>query len=118
MPLTITTREANGVTILDLSGKIVLGEESASLRERIKQLLADNKKKVLLNLENVGFIDSAGVGTLVAAYTTIKANEGELKLVNLTKKFRETLQITRLLTVFEVYDTEAHALDSFKQAPR
>lgn len=114
MTLTITTREKDGVAIVDLNGKIVLGEESNALREQVKQLLAANKKKILLNLEKVSFIDSAGVGTLVAAFTSTKAQEGELKLVNLTKKFRETLQITRLLTVFEAYDSEAEALASFQ----
>lgn len=114
MTLTIATRETGGVTIVDLSGKIILGDESNALREQVKQLLAANKKKILLNLGGVSFIDSAGVGTLVASFTSTKAQDGELKLVNLTKRFRETLQITRLLTVFEAYDAEPEALASFK----
>ena len=114
MTLTINTREAGGVTILDLSGKIILGDESMALREAVKQLLATNKKKIVLNLGEVSFIDSAGVGTLVASYTSSKARDGELKLTNLTKRFKETLQVTRLLTVFEVYESEAEALASFK----
>lgn len=113
MPLTINTREDKGVTILDLGGKIVLGDESGGLRERVKQLLAENKKKLLLNMERVSFIDSAGVGTLVAAYTSAKAQGGQLKMCSLTKRFQETLQVTRLITVFEVYPGEAEALASF-----
>lgn len=114
MALKITNREANGVTIIDLEGKIILGEECNQLRERIKQLLAGNRKKILLNLGNISFIDSAGVGTLVSAYTSTKAQDGQLKLVNLTKKFQETLQVTRLLTVFETYQNEADAVASFR----
>lgn len=114
MPLAIKTRKADGVTILDLKGKIVLGEETSSLREQIKQLLGANETKMVLNMGNVSYIDSAGVGTLVAAFTSAKAQGGQLKMANLTKKFRETLQVTRLLTVFETYDSEADALASFK----
>ncbi len=114
MPLAIKTRKADGVTILDLKGKIVLGEETSSLREQIKQLLGASEAKMVLNMENVSYIDSAGVGTLVAAFTSVKAQGGQLKMANLTKKFRETLQVTRLLTVFETYDSEADALASFK----
>ncbi len=114
MPLAIKTRKADGITILDLKGKIVLGEETSSLREQIKQLLGASETKMILNMGNVSYIDSAGVGTLVAAFTSAKAQGGQLKMANLTKKFRETLQVTRLLTVFETYDSEADALASFK----
>ncbi len=114
MPLAIKTRKADGVTILDLKGKIVLGEETSSLREQVKQLLGASETKMVLNMGNVSYIDSAGVGTLVAAFTSAKAQGGQLKMANLTKKFRETLQVTRLLTVFETYDSEADALASFK----
>lgn len=114
MSLTITTRESGGVTILDLNGKLILGDECGALREQVRQLLAANQKKILLNLANVSFIDSAGVGTLVASYTSTKAQDGELKLANLTKRFKETLQVTRLLVVFEAYDNEAEAVASFK----
>ncbi|MFQ5817915.1 MAG: STAS domain-containing protein [Terriglobia bacterium] len=114
MPLKITKREVGGVAILDLDGKIILGEECNQLRERVKQLLAAGKKKVLLHLGNVSFIDSAGVGTLVAIYTSTKAEDGQLKLVNLTKKFQETLQVTRLLTVFETFTNEGEAVASFQ----
>lgn len=114
MPLEIKLREAKDVTILDLSGKLVLGKESAALRERIKQLLAEGHKKLLLNLANVNFIDSAGVGTLVASFTTARSAGGELKLLHLTKKFQETLQTTRLLSVFETYSEEAEAVAKFQ----
>jgi len=114
VPLKITSREVNNVIVLDLEGKLILGEECNALREQVKQFLAANKKKILLNLGNVSFIDSAGVGTLVSVFTSTKAQEGELKLVNLTKKFYETLQVTRLLTVFEVFTNEAAAFASFK----
>ncbi|MBI2956226.1 MAG: STAS domain-containing protein [Acidobacteria bacterium] len=114
MPLGIKSRQAGGVTVLELSGKIILGEESSSLRERIRELLANGQNKILLNLENVTFIDSAGVGTLVSSFTSARAQGAQLKLANLTRKFRETLQVTRLLTVFEVFDQEADALASFK----
>lgn len=114
MPLKITPREAGEVTILGLDGKIVLGEESNLLRERVKELLNAGKKKILLNLGNISFIDSAGVGTLVSAFTSAQAQNGQLKLMNLTKKFQETLQVTRLLTVFETFTSEPEALASFK----
>ena len=114
MRLTFNLRESSGVTIIALSGRIVLGDESNALREKIKELLAANKKKIVLNLADVSFIDSAGVGTLVAAYASAKAQAGEMKLANLTKKSRQTLQVTALITVFDVYDSEADALASFK----
>lgn len=114
MPLDIQVRESKDVTILDLKGKIILGQESASLRETIRNLLNEGKKKILLNLGNVSFIDSAGVGTLIASFTTARAAGGELKLNKLTQKFRETLQVTRLLTVFETYDEEAEAIRQFQ----
>jgi anti-sigma B factor antagonist len=114
MALNFTSREIKGVTILDLSGKIVLGRESQSLRERVKQLLEEGKKKILLNLANITFIDSSGVGALVSAYTSARAQGGDLKLTRLTEKFQETLMVTRLLTVFEVYDNEADAVAKFQ----
>ena len=114
MSLMIKTRDSGGVTIIDLQGRLVLGDECNQLREQVKTLLAANQKKIVLNLAEVSFIDSAGVGTLVASFTSAKAQEGEMKMANLTKKFKETLQITRLLTVFEVYESEAEAVASFK----
>ena len=114
MPLDIQTREVNGVTLVELVGKIILGEESSALREKIKDLIAAGKTKILLNLARISFIDSAGVGTLVSAYTSARSQGGEVKLSSLTKKFRETLQVTRLLTVFEVFDDDQAAVASFK----
>jgi len=115
VPLDIQTREVNGVTLVELSGKIILGEESSALREKIKDLIATGKTKLLLNLARISFIDSAGVGTLVSAYTSARSQGGEVKLSSLTKKFRETLQVTRLLTVFEVFDDDAAGIASFRK---
>jgi len=114
MALNFASREIKGVTILDLSGKIVLGRESQALRERVKQLLEEGKKKILLNLGNITFIDSSGVGALVSAYTSARSQGGDLKLTNLTEKFQETLMVTRLLTVFEVYGDEGEAIGHFQ----
>ena len=114
MPLDIQLREAGGVTVLDLKGQVVLGPESAALREAIRKLLDEGKKKLLLDFGDVGFIDSAGVGTLVAAFTTARTVGAELKLSRLTPRFRKTLQVTRLLSVFEIYDDEAEALRHFQ----
>jgi len=115
VPLDIQTREVNGVTLVELSGKIILGEESSALREKVKDLIASGKTKILLNLARISFIDSAGVGTLVSAYTSARSQGGEVKLSSLTKKFRETLQVTRLLTVFEVFDDDAACIASFRK---
>lgn len=115
MPLDIQTREVNGVTLVELSGKIILGEESSALREKVKDLIASGKTKILLNLARISFIDSAGVGTLVSAYTSARSQGGEVKLSSLTKKFRETLQVTRLLTVFEVFDDDDAGIASFRK---
>lgn len=114
MPLEIQVRVSKDVTILDLKGKIILGAESAALRDAVRKLLDDGKKKILLNLGNVSFIDSAGVGTLVASFTSARSSGGEMKLCKLTQKFRETLQVTRLLTAFETYDDEAEAIRQFQ----
>jgi anti-sigma B factor antagonist len=113
MNLTTTRREIDGVTVLDVNGRIVLGEESSMLRESLKQLATNGQKKVLLNLSGVSYIDSSGLGALVSGFTTISGQHGEMKLVNLTNKVRDLLQITKLLTVFEVYDDEATAIKSF-----
>jgi anti-sigma B factor antagonist len=111
--LTITVGEVDGVTVLWLNGRIVLGEETSSLREKVKSLLAGGKKKLLMNMTNVTLIDSAGLGSLVAAYSTAKANGASLRLSNLGSKFSELLQITKLITIFEVSNTEADAIRSF-----
>ena len=109
----IKERVVGGVSILDLSGKIVLGEGDIQLKERIKDLLGDGQKRILLNLADVNYIDSAGLGTLIGAYTTVKREGGSLKLVNLTKRIQDLLAITKLITVFETFDSEAEALASF-----
>jgi len=112
--LKITDRVVDNVAVLELEGRIVLGEESNAMRERVKQLLAQNKKKIVLNMANVTYIDSAGLGTLVASFHSARTQGATLKLANLGQKFREVLQVTKLLTVFEVYDGEAAAVASFK----
>lgn len=113
MPLKMSDRMVGGVSVLDLEGRIVLGEESSALRERVKSLLGQDRKHIVLNMGNVSYIDSAGLGALVASYTSAKNQGAILKLVNLGQKFREVLQVTKLLTVFEVYDTEQAAISSF-----
>ena len=105
-------RQVEGVTILDLSGKITLGEASGQLRSAVQEALG-NSKKILLNLADVNYIDSAGLGELVSAYITVKNAGGELKLLNLTKKVRDLLVITKLVTVFDVKDDEQEAVKSF-----
>lgn len=114
MALKMTDREVNGITVVAMDGRIVLGEESSALRERIKSLLNDKKTKIVLDMGNVTYIDSAGLGTLVATYHSARQQGAAMKLVNLGQKFREVLQVTKLLTVFEVHDNEASALASFK----
>src|SRR5215510_8992974 len=109
----IDERIVNGVTVLDLKGKITLGEGDEALRERINQLLQKGSKKILLNLEGVPYIDSAGLGEVVRTYTTVSRQGGQLKLVNLTKRITDLLMITKLLTVFETFDTEQDALKSY-----
>src|ERR1700751_1044226 len=109
----ISERTAGDVTILDLSGKITIGEGSVKLREKVRQLLNDGKKKVLLNLGDVSYVDSSGIGELVSSYTTTNHNGGQLKLLNQTKKIHDLLTITKLLTVFESYDDEGQAVSSF-----
>ncbi len=105
-------RHVDGVTVLDLSGKITLGEASGKLRGAVQDALSGSKK-ILLNLADVNYIDSAGLGELVSAFTTVKNAGGELKLLNLTKKVRDLLVITKLLTVFDVKDNEGEAIKSF-----
>jgi anti-sigma B factor antagonist len=114
--LKMTSREVDGITVLTLEGRIVLGEESNALREQVKSLLAAGKRKIVLNMGQVTYIDSAGLGTLVAAHHTARTQGATLKLSNLGKKFQEILQVTKLLTVFEVYDSEAAAISSFSGA--
>jgi len=115
MALLIASREVDGVTILALDGRIVLGEESSALRQKVKDDLAAGKKKIILNVDKVDYIDSAGVGMLVAANHTAKSRGASLALCNLGSHFEGMLQITKLLTVFETYKTEADAVRSLSK---
>jgi anti-sigma B factor antagonist len=112
--LNIRERQAGDVTILDMDGKITIGEGSVAVRSAIRRLLEEGKKKILLNVAGVGYVDSSGIGELVSSYTTINREGGQLKLLNLTQKIQDLLAITKLLTVFDVYEDEASALNSFK----
>jgi anti-sigma B factor antagonist len=112
--LNIEERQAGDVTILDLDGEIRIGGGSTELRSAIRRLAADGKKKILLNLGRVRYIDSSGIGELIASYTTVQRDKGQLKLLNLTEKVQDLLVITKLLTVFDVYEDESEALRSFK----
>ena len=109
-----STRQVDGVTIVDLSGRITLGEGSVILRDTVKDLVGKGNKKILLNLGEVNYIDSSGIGELVSAFTSVRNQGGELKLLNLTKKVHDLLQITKLYTVFDVKDDETTAIKSFK----
>lgn len=112
--LNMKERQAGDVTVLDMDGKITIGDGSVALRSAVKRLLEEGKKKVLLNLAGVGYIDSSGIGELVSSYTSINNASGQLKLLNLTQKLQDLLTITKLLTVFDVYDSEAEALNSYQ----
>jgi anti-sigma B factor antagonist len=109
----IAERTVSDVTVLDLKGKMTLGEGDELLKDKINSLLASGKKKLVLNLEGVPYIDSAGLGEIVRTYTTVSRQGGSLKLLNLTKRIEDLLSITKLLTVFETFDTEAEAINSF-----
>jgi anti-sigma B factor antagonist len=109
-----SNRQVSGITVVDLSGRITLGEGSTVLREGVKDLLSKGQKKILLNLGDVTYIDSSGIGELVSAFTSVRNQGGELKLLNLTKKVHDLLQITKLYTVFDIKDDEAAAIQSFK----
>jgi len=111
--LKITDRVVDGVAVEVLEGRIVLGEESNALREKVKAMLAAGQKKVVLNMADVTYIDSSGLGTLVALHTSAKAQGSALKISNLGAKFTEILQVTKLVTVFDSYPTEAEAIGSF-----
>ena len=113
MSLKFNTRQVDGVTILDLSGRITLGEGSVTVRDAVKDALSKGSKSILLNLAKVDYIDSSGLGELVGAYTTVKNQGGELKLLHLTTKVHDLLQITKLYTVFDIKDDEASAISSF-----
>ena len=115
MALGINIRETQGIAVLELNGRLVLGQECDTLRNHVKQLLASNKKKIVLNLRKVNYSDSVGLGCLAAAFTSIRNQDGELKLIEPSKRVQEVLDLTRLNTIFEVYATEEDALASFKQ---
>lgn len=114
MALAIASRDVDGVTVLDLSGRITLGEGSVQARDAVRELIGRGQKNILLNLGEVNYIDSSGLGELVSAYTTAKNQGASLKLLNLTKKVKDVLQLTKLYTVFDIYDDEATAISSYK----
>jgi anti-sigma B factor antagonist len=113
MPLDIGKREVGHVTILDINGRIVLGDEIGDLRTAVRNLIAEGKKKIILNLAAVDYIDSSGVGELVGSFTTVRNAGGELKLLNLTQKVHDVLHVTKLYTVFDIKDDEFNAVKSF-----
>ena len=113
MSVKITNRQVGDVTVIDASGRITLGEGSSTVRDTIRDLTSSGKKKLLLNLGDVTYIDSSGIGELVSGYTSVTNQGGQLKLLNLTKRVQELLQITKLYTVFEVFDDEAAGVRSF-----
>jgi anti-sigma B factor antagonist len=110
----ISRRESGGVTIIEPKGKVTIGEGDIVLRDEITKLLGEEKKKLVLDLGEVSYMDSAGVGELVSVYTSVKNRGGELKLANLTKKIKDLLSITQLLTIFDAYDSVEEAIGSFK----
>jgi|SRR5271170_16083 len=116
MNIVTSTRQVDGVAVVDISGRIVLGEESAALRKLVSDLLAEGHKNILFNLANVNYIDSSGLGNMVSSFTSVRKQGGELKLVNLTDKVQGLMQITRLYTVFDIKDDEASAVKSFGQS--
>lgn len=111
-----TLRQVDGITVVDMSGRITLGEGCTQLRELVREQLGKGTKHLLLNLADVTYIDSSGIGELVSGFTTVSNQGGQLKLINLTKKVHDLLQITKLYTVFDVYDDEAKAVSSFPKA--
>lgn len=111
--LNISERQAGDITILDLDGKITIGEGSIALRTTIRRLLEEGKKKILLNLAEIGYVDSSGIGELVSSFTTVNREGGSLKLLNLQQKVQSLMAITKLLTVFDVYEDEGDALGSY-----
>jgi anti-sigma B factor antagonist len=109
----IGTRQVGDITVIDVSGRITLGEGSSALRDTLRDLTAKGNKKILLNLSDVSYIDSSGIGELVSGFTSVSNQGGELKLLGLTKRVKDLLQITKLYTVFDVHEDEAHAIRSF-----
>ena len=113
MSMKATNRQVEGVTVVDMSGRITLGEGSVVLRDTIRDLIGKGQKKILLNLGDVTYIDSSGIGELVSGFTTVTNSGGALKLLNLNKRMKDLLQITKLYTVFDVHEDEASAIRSF-----
>jgi anti-sigma B factor antagonist len=113
MSVKLNTRQVGDVTVIDLSGRITLGEGASALRDVLRDLTAKGNKKILLNLGDVTYIDSSGIGELVSGFTTVTNAGGTVKLLNLTKRVKDLLQITKLYTVFDVHDDEAHGVRSF-----
>src|SRR5713226_5603499 len=116
MSIITSTRQVGGVTVVDISGRIVLGEESAALRDEILGLLTKGQKQILLNLADVDHIDSMGLGALVAAFASVRKQGGELKLLNLSDKAADLMQVTKLYTIFDIVKDEAAAVKSFGQS--
>ncbi len=116
MQLKLTKRTVDGILAIECSGRIVFGEETSLLRDEVKKAIADGQKRIVLNLGEVNYMDSGGLGTLVALHTTASNAGTSVKLANLTKRVGELMQITKLLTVFDVYDSEYEALESFRTA--
>jgi anti-sigma B factor antagonist len=115
MALKMTNSESGDTSVVTLDGRILLGEESQALRERLRSLIAQGKKQIVLNMDNITYIDSTGLGILVAAHVSATSQGASIKLSNLGRKFQELLQLTKLVTVFEVCDTEAAAVASFSR---
>lgn len=113
MSVKLSTRQVGDVSVMDVSGRITLGEGSSTMRDALRDMVAKGQKKILLNLGDVSYIDSSGIGELVSGFTTVANQGGQLKLLNLTKRVKDLLQITKLYTVFEVHEDEASAIRSF-----
>ena len=113
MSVKLTTRQIGDVSVVDVAGRITLGEGSSALRDSVRDMVSKGQKKILLNLGEVSYIDSSGIGELVSAFTTVTNGGGQLKLLNLTKRVKDLLQITKLYTVFDVHDSEVSAIRSF-----
>ena len=113
MSVKLNTRQVGDVSVVDVAGRITLGEGSSALRDALRDLINKNQKKILLNLGEVNYIDSSGIGELVSGFTTVTNSGGNLKLLNLNKRVKDLLQITKLYTVFDVHEDEAHAIRSF-----
>jgi anti-sigma B factor antagonist len=113
MSVKLSTRQVGDVTVIDVSGRITLGEGSSTLRDALRDMVKNGHKDILLNLKDVSYIDSSGIGELVSAYTTITNGGGHLKLLGLTHRVKDLLQITKLYTVFDIHEDEAHAVRSF-----